>query len=158
MRPAIHNSDARDSLLLVPPGSVDLVITSPPYWDILLEKRSADYKPTRDYGDTEHDLGKIREYESFLASLKSIFADVFWTLRPGGYCCVVVMDIRKKNRFYPYHSDIAAFMQEVGFVFDDIIIWDRRQEYNNMRPLGYPYVFRINKAHEYVLIFLRPER
>ena len=47
-------------------------------------------------------------------------------------------------------------MQEIGFLLDDIIIWDRRQEYNHLRPLGYPSVFRINKVHEYILIFKKP--
>lgn len=36
------------------------------------------------------------------------------------------------------------------------VIWDRRHEYNNMRPLGYPSVFRVNKAHEFILIFRKP--
>ena len=78
-------------------------------------------------------------------------------MRAGSYCCVIVMDLRKKERFYPFHSDVANFMQEIGFVFDDLIIWDRRHEYNNMRPLGYPFVFRVNKAHEYVLLFVKPK-
>jgi len=48
-------------------------------------------------------------------------------------------------------------MQAIGFIYDDIIIWDRRHEYNNMRPLGYPAVFRVNKAHEFILIFQKPK-
>jgi len=40
-------------------------------------------------------------------------------------------------------------------IFDDIIIWDRQQDYNNMKPLGYPYKYRINKVHEYILIFIK---
>mgnify|MGYP000038285119 CR=1 FL=1 len=66
------------------------------------------------------------------------------------------MDIRKKNRFYHYHSDLAMHLQEIGFIYDDLIIWDRRHEYNNLRPLGYPSVFRINKVHKLILIFQRP--
>lgn len=54
----IHVADANDVDQLVPPESVDLVVTSPPYWDILLEKRTADYKPIRHYGDEAKDLGK----------------------------------------------------------------------------------------------------
>ena len=54
------------------------------------------------------------------------------------------------------HADLATRMQEVGFLFDDIIIWDRKRDYNNLRPLGYPSVFRINKVHEYILIFQKP--
>ena len=50
----------------------------------------------------------------------------------------------------------SAKMQDIGFLFDDIIIWDRKQEYNNLRPLGHPSVFRTNKVHEYILIFQKP--
>jgi len=64
-----------------------------------------------------------------------------------------VMDIRKKAKFYPFHMDVVNKMQEIGFELDDIIIWDRQKEYNNMRPLGYPFVFRVNKVHEFILIF-----
>jgi DNA modification methylase len=152
----IYTANALDLLKYVAKGSVDLVVTSPPYWDILSEKRTADYKEIRDYGDERADLGKIKDYQEFLTQLKAIFAQVYKTLRNGAYCCVIVMDIRKKNRFYPFHSDIANFMQELGFIYDDVIIWDRRHEYNNMRPLGYPSVFRVNKAHEFILIFQKP--
>ena len=65
------------------------------------------------------------------------------------------MDIRKKSEFYPLHSDLATEMQKHGYIFDDIIIWDRQNDYNNMRPLGYPYKYRINKVHEYILIFIK---
>src|SRR5262249_16461527 len=140
----------------VEPGTVDLVVTSPPYWDILTQKRTADYKEIRHYGDARADLGKIGDYRSFLGELAAVFSAVYQALRPRAYCCVVAMDIRKKDRFYPFHSALAAFMQKIGFVYDDLIIWDRRHEYNNMRPLGYPAVFRVNKAHEFILIFQKP--
>ena len=78
-------------------------------------------------------------------------------LRAGKYCLAVVMDLRKGPVLFSFHSDFARMMQEVGFLFDDLIIWDRRQEYNNLRPLGFPSVFRINKVHEYILIFQKPK-
>jgi len=152
----IYNADALNLGDLVEDGSVDLVITSPPYWDVLTEKRTADYKEIRDYGDETGDLGKIEDYGEFLAQLKKVFVAVYKAMRAGAYCCVIVMDLRKKNKFYPFHSDIADFMQEIGYIYDDIVIWDRRHEYNNMRPLGYPSVFRVNKAHEFILIFQKP--
>lgn len=152
----VHVGDANDLEQFVEPASIDLVVTSPPYWDILLEKRTADYKPIRHYGDDVNDLGKIRDYDEFLSALQKIFQKVYAALRSGAYCCVVVMDIRKKNRFYPYHADFAQRMEEIGFIYDDLIIWDRRHEYNNLRPLGYPSVFRINKVHEFILIFQKP--
>jgi len=68
------------------------------------------------------------------------------------------MDIRKGCEFFPFHSDLATEMQRIGYIFDDIIIWDRSLEYNNLRPLGYPAVFRVNKVHEYLLIFQKPHK
>ena len=44
-------------------------------------------------------------------------------------------------------------MVDIGFNFDDTIIWNRAQEYNNLRPLGYPSVFRVNKVHEFYFDF-----
>jgi DNA modification methylase len=150
-------ANALNILNLVPERSVDLVITSPPYWDILSQKRTADYKDIRDYGDQPDDLGKIKKYTIFIDKLKEVFTGVHAVMRAGAYCCVIVMDLRKKDLFFPFHIDVAQFMREIGFIFDDIIIWDRRHEYNNMRPLGYPAVFRINKAHEFILIFRKPK-
>jgi hypothetical protein len=51
--------------------------------------------------------------------------------------------------------DIVNILKPIGLTLDDIIIWDRQFEYNNMKPLGYPYKFRINKVHEYILIFTK---
>lgn len=153
----IHADDANMLLLHVAPSTVDFVLTSPPYWDILLQDRSADGKEIRHYGEEKKDLGKIADYGAFIAALGKIFHQVFVAMKPGAYCVVVVMDIRKKSRFYPFHSDVAAMMEGLGFIYDDVIIWDRRHEYNNMRPLGYPSKFRINKAHEFLLIFQKPE-
>lgn len=135
------------------PKSVDLCITSPPYWNILTRKRTADKRAIRNYGDLNTDLGNIEEYTDFLNALQTVFRKVYNVLKPGKHCIVVVMDIRKKAKFYPFHADLTNKLQEIGFSFEDIIIWDRQHEYHSMRPLGYPWVFRINKVHEYILIF-----
>lgn len=155
-RSVIHEASVADITNLIEPDSIDLCITSPPYWDILNQRRTADYKDVRHYGNLDGDLGTIADYEEFLDSLKSVFADVLTVLKPGAYCCVVLMDLRKKNRFFPLHSDFAARMTEVGFIFDDLIIWNRQSEYNNLRPLGYPAVFRVNKVHEFVVLLQKP--
>lgn len=153
----IYQKDARQLTELLTPNSVDMCITSPPYWDILSQKRTADGKEIRHYGDSADDLGKIGDYRRFIDELAKVFSQVYIVLKPGKYCVVVVMDIRKGDRFYPFHSDIAVMMEKIGFIYDDLIIWDRRHEYNNLRPLGYPAVFRINKVHEYILIFQKPK-
>ena len=149
-------ADARNLLQHVAPTSIDFVVTSPPYWDILLRNRSADYKEIRNYGNSDLDVGRISDYKEFLEALGEVFTNVLTVLKPGCYCCVVVMDLRKGSSFFPLHADLAVKMQEIGFWLDDIIIWDRKREYNNLRPLGHPSVFRINKVHEYILIFQKP--
>jgi DNA modification methylase len=152
----IHQADARRILEFVKPCSVDLCITSPPYWDILNQRRTADGKEIRNYGNLSDDLGAVSDYQEFLQQLAQVFRAVFAALRSRAYCVVVVMDLRKKATFYPYHSDLASHLSSAGFLLDDIIIWDRRQEYNNLRPLGYPHVFRVNKVHEFILLFRKP--
>ena len=149
-------ADARELRKYVSPDTIDLCITSPPYWDILNQRRTADNKSIRNYGGQADDLSCIADYEAFLTALATVFAQVLDCLRPGSYCVVVVMDLRKKDRFFPFHSDLARRLVDIGFKYDDLIIWDRRHEYNSLRPLGYPSVFRVNKVHEYILLFKKP--
>jgi DNA modification methylase len=153
----IYPYDARKLGDYVKPATIDLCFTSPPYWNILTQRRTADYKEIRHYGDSENDLGRISSYTDFLHALGQIFQQVLEALKPGKYCVINVMDLRKGSRFYPFHSDLARELEKVGYTFDDLIIWDRSHEYNNLRPLGYPAVFRINKVHEYLLIFQKPK-
>ena len=135
--------------------SIDMVITSPPYWNILNRRRTADYKDIRTYGTDNSDLGNIDDYHTFLDGLMVVMRGVYMVLKPHTYCVVNVMDIRVKNKLYTFHSDLYARMEAIGFQLDDLIIWDRHSEYNNLRPLGYPYKFRINRVHEYLLIFIK---
>jgi len=152
-KPQVFCDDAINLLDYVNPNSVDLVITSPPYWIVHKRKRTADYKESRPYSELERDLGNISDYHTFLQELKKIFEKVYAALKAEKYCVIVVMDIRIKSLFVPFHIDIINLMKEIGFILDDIIIWDRRKEYNNLRPLGYPYKFIVNKVHEYILLF-----
>ncbi len=156
-RPDIHLCDARRIDEYLEKESMDICITSPPYWDILSEKRTADNKEIKNYDEVENNLGNIHNYERFLQELKNIFTKVHAILKKGAYCIIVVMDLRKKSKFYAYHLDVINFMREIGFILDDIIIWDRRNDYSELRPLGYPSVFRVNKIHEYLLIFQKPK-
>lgn len=152
---SIINGDSFKVIKELEDESFNLCLTSPPYWDILNMRRSADKKETMNYSDVDEDIGNINDYDKFLDSLEILFSDVYRVLKHDSYCLVNVMDIRKKSVFYPLHSDLAERMKKIGFIYDDIIIWDRQNDYNNMRPLGYPYRFRINKVHEYILIFLK---
>lgn len=151
--PNIYCDDANNLPKYVKPSSVDLVITSPPYWNIHTRKRTADYKEPRPYSSLEKDLGNIPDFGEFMKELKSIFSKAHSVLKNGKRCVIIVMDIRQGSQFIPFHTHISNMMAEIGFLLEDIIVWDRRKEYSNLRPLGYPYVFIVNKVHEYILIF-----
>ena len=146
--------DARNIGEALEPGSIEICVTSPPYWDILNRRRSADKKQAKPYSTNGKDLGNINDYEKFLKALESIAKQVGVALRPQGYFIINVMDIRKGPTFYPLHQDASNAVMRTGhFTFEDIIIWDRQADYNSMRPLGYPCKFIINKVHEYLLVF-----
>jgi DNA modification methylase len=151
--PKFYCNDSRKLMDHVGLNSVDLVVTSPPYWNILNQKRTADGKKIRNYSESSEDLGNIDNYEDFLANLKEVFTQVYKALKPNKRCCSIVMDIRKKDKFYPLHEDQSRIMREIGFELEEYVIWDRQKEYNNMKTLGYPWVFRFNKVHEYICVY-----
>ncbi len=157
LTPDVHNKDSRTISQVVKEKSVDLVVTSPPYWDILNQKRTADGKIIRNYSSDTDDLGNIPDYDEFLADLKNVYTEVYQVMKPGARCIAVVMDIRKKDKFYPLHEDQSRIMREIGFELDEYVIWDRQRDYNNMKTLGYPYVYRFNRVHEFICIYLKPK-
>ena len=150
--------DARYLQEIVKPGSVEICVTSPPYWDILKRKRSADGRSSRSYSDEAHDIGNIREYNEFLTAIGDVASQVQFALRYRGYFILNVMDLRKGSTFYPLHKDaISTVLQMTNMVLEDIIVWDRQSDYNSIRPIGYPSKFIINKVHEYLLVFRNSE-
>lgn len=152
--PVIVKDDARHLSKYLEPETIDMCLTSPPYFNVHKRKRTSDKKKERPYGDSDLDLGNIDNYNQFLDELTKIFSQVHEALVPGGICAIVVMDIRIGSDFYPFHIDLHnKLVSELGFKPRDIIIWNRWREYNNIRPLGYPYKFIINKVHEYMLVY-----
>lgn len=149
--------DNREALKQLESESVDLSVSSPPYWDILNQKRTADYKEIRQYSDSETDIGNIADYEKYLESLRQVYAEVYRVLKPNKRCVINVMDLRKKDKFFPLHMDVSRILTEVGFELEDFLIWDRQHEYNNMKTLGFPWVFRVNKVHEFLCVFWKRE-
>lgn len=153
----IYLENSQNLLNFIKKESIDLCINSPPYWDILNQKRTVDKKEIKNYSEKKEDIGNVHNYEDFLSELKKVYSEVYKVLKPNKRCCVIVMDIRKKNKFYSFHIDISKIMEEIGFELEEFIIWDRQHEYNNMKTLGYPWVFRVNKVHEFICIFWKKE-
>lgn len=138
------------------PNSVKVVVTSPPYWNILHKKdhkvqqerieKDLDYK----YSDSEKDLGNISDYEDFVAKLTEVFQLCHPLLESGGHLCIVVGDFREKAKYHMFHSDLAASLEKCGFTLKGITILYQRHK--RIFPYGYPYAYVPNMHHQYILI------
>lgn len=130
--------DAREMPL--DPGSVHLVLTSPPYWTL------------KDYRDAEGQLGHVEDYESFLEELDKVWRKCYAALVPGGRLICVVGDVclsRRKNKgrhtVVPLHASIQEHCRMIGFDNLAPIIWHKianavfEVEGNGGSFLGKPY-------------------
>lgn len=115
----IKIGDARD-LSWIENESVDLVVTSPPYWNL------KQYKQDRD-----GQMGDIEDYEAFLAELDKVWRECARVLVGGGRICCVVGDVciprRKGGRHYvmPLHADIQVRARALGLDCLTPIIWHK---------------------------------
>lgn len=154
--------DAREVLPTLPSDSVDFIVTSPPYWNILHkadhkvgQEREAKGLATRYSDDDERDLGNIHDYDRFVRELGTIFGECGRILRPQKYLCVVVGDFREKARYRMFHADLATACEQLGYTLKGITIL--YQPHKRVFPYGYPASYVPNLHHQYILI-LRNER
>ena len=146
-----------DSFEILPNiGQVDYVVTSPPYHNILKNHglgvrhdKSQVRQGIEYYSDDERDLGNKRTYNEFLDSFKSIMEKV--NLKPRGYCSIIISDFTVNKMEVNSHDDIVRAMQNIGFKFAGTIILVQNQK--SLFPFGYPYAFKINHHHQYILSF-----
>jgi len=108
--------DAR-SMKSVKDESVHLVVTSPPYFDLV------------EYVDGDGQLGHLHNYERFLAELDKVWAESLRVLIPGGRLCIVVGDVCRSRRRHgkheviPLHADILVQCRRLGFEGLATILW-----------------------------------
>ncbi len=120
--PTRHQLLLRDSRLLgdLAPGSVHLVLTSPPYWTL------------KQYRHSAGQLGAVSDYETFLCELDRVWKHCFDALVPGGRLICVVGDVclsRRKNdgrhTVVPLHASIQEHCRRIGFDNLAPIIWHK---------------------------------
>jgi DNA modification methylase len=152
----VRVGDARKLVHEVQDNSLDFVVTSPPYWNILHKEdhKAKQERLSRDldtrYSDHERDLGNISKYETFLAELASILGACGNALKPKKYMAVVVSDFRDKSRFVLFHADLAHALEPYGFEMRGLSILYQRHK--RIFPYGYPYAYVPNIHHQFILI------
>jgi DNA modification methylase len=120
--PTVHHlnhGDAR-SMPNLAPGSVQLVLTSPPYWTL------------KEYRDSDAQLGHVEDYDEFLEQLDKVWKHCFEALVPGGRLICVVGDVclsRRENAgrhtVVPLHASIQERCRKLGFDNLAPIIWHK---------------------------------
>ena len=152
----IIEGDARNVLDQLEENSVDFVVTSPPYWNILhkqdhkVKQERIQHSLDTKYSDNDADLGNIDDYEEFLDNLVSILGKSARVLKPKKYMAVIVSDFRDKSRYIMFHSDLANKLQDVGLEMRGLKVLYQRHK--RIFPYGYPYAYVPNIHNQYILI------
>lgn len=161
-RQVMTTGDARELLGSLPPNSIDFVVTSPPYWNILhkedhkaKQERKQHDLDTR-YSNDPRDLGNIHDYAEFLTEVACILGGCRVALKFKKYMAVIVSDFRDKSRFVMFHADLANELQTRGLELRGITIL--HQKHKRVFPYGYPYAFVPNIHHQYILILQNMHR
>lgn len=152
----IQEGDARALIRSLDEDSLDLVVTSPPYWNILhkedhkARQERVDRELDTRYSDDPRDLGNIHSYEEFLAELADILGACVRPLKPGKHMAVVVSDFRDKSRFIMFHADLAIALAKFGLEMRGLTVLYQRHK--RIFPYGYPYAYVPNIHNQFILI------
>ena len=147
-------------------NSVDLIITSPPYFNI------KDYAKNGYQNDTHSksikgDLGALNDYESYISELLKVWRECERVLKPNAKLCINVplMPMLKKdfNTHYNRHifdlqSDIQhSILERTKLFLLDMYIWNRTNSTKKLMFGSYPYPrnFYAQNTTEFITIFVK---
>ncbi|MEW6386491.1 MAG: DNA methyltransferase [Thermodesulfobacteriota bacterium] len=139
----------------VEPETIDLVVTSPPYWHI------------KDYGVTGQ-TGYGQSLHEYLKDLYYAWQECFRVLRPGSRLCLNIGDqfaraaVYGRYKIIPLHAEFISQCEQIGFDFMGSIIWQKKTTMqttggaNVMGSYPYPPSGLIEIDYEFILIFKKP--
>jgi DNA modification methylase len=158
----MHHGDSRILIRDLTPDSVDLIVTSPPYWGILNKRPDHKVRQLRvgngletSYGDDPRDFANISGYGEFVNSLADFFGSCAGVLKDLKYCLLIVGDFRHGGRYHLLHADLARAMEQHGYVLKAMNVLYQRHK--RVFPYGYPAAYVPNVHHQNIVI-LRNER
>jgi DNA modification methylase len=158
----IYNKNSND-MAPIPDGTVNLIVTSPPYpmiemWDQLFEKQNPEIKI-----DMEQGNGNLA-FEKMHTILDSVWKECDRVLANNGFICINIGDATRtlNNNFqlYSNHSRIISFFTEMGYSILPDIHW-RKQSNSPNKFMGsgmYPAGAYVTYEHEYILIFRKGKK
>jgi len=146
----VINDDFRNADKYIEDGSIDLVVTSPPY-NIDLGNNKYNKSPYDLYIDN-------KDHRKYLLFLHQIFVKVYDKLKPGGRVVINIGD--GKNGAVPTHSDVIKIMVGIGFIPHSTIIWDKHTTSNRAAFGSFvsPSSPSFPCPFEYILIFAKEFR
>lgn len=160
--------DARDIYKRIEPGTVKLVVTSPPYANILNRERKnksrrGDLRENEQFGKIEqysqdpNDLGTL-EPDDFEIALSNIFSAMKPVFHNKAHILINITDAWINSKRVPLHINVINAMQKSGYEFRNTIIWDRRNLVNRIGIFGWPSSYiTMGTTFEYILDFTLPQ-
>lgn len=124
----------------LPENSVQMVVTSPPYWKL------------RSYDTEEHkpdELGSESTVMEFCHNLVAVFREVKRVLRPDGTLWLNLGDTYVKGNLMGVPWRVAFALQEDGWILRQDIIWHKPS------AMPQPCEDRCTRAHEFVFMFVK---
>lgn len=137
---------------LVPDKSVQLVVTSPPYWQL------------KDYG-TKDQIGYHENYETYINDLNLVWKECYRVLDHGCRLCINIGDQFARAVYYgrykviPIRTEIIKFCESIGFDYMGAIIWQKQTTTNTtggaslMGSYPTPRNGILSIDYEFILIF-----
>ncbi len=147
----IIRGDSR-SMMEINDSSVQLVITSPPYWQL------------KDYG-TEGQIGFNHSYENYINNLNLVWKECYRVLENGCRLCINIGDQFARSVYYgrykviPIRTEIIKFCEYIGFDYMGAIIWQKKTTTNTtggasiMGSFPYPRNGILSIDYEFILLF-----
>lgn len=134
----VYLKDARKLSSSIAENSIDLTITSPPYFDM------------KDYGCKEQ-IGYGQSYHEYLEDLKRVFESVYEVTKSTGSLWVVIDTFKRDGSVVPLPFDFSNIISDIGWRLQDVIIWKKD------RTVPWVKKGSTRKIFEYVLFFTKSD-
>ncbi len=164
--------DARKGWKLLKRLSLSLILTSPPYSNILSKPQTERSRQNRSevfkkkaYSDNPEDLGNMDRI-SCIESIVEVIGNFVPFLKARGHVVINVPDYfydRSSKKLLPFSSLLVDGLEKGGLAFKNKIIWDRTHFFlTGNRPnygmFGYPSNFLVlSGSYEVILDFEKAE-